>query len=143
METSQAAAGTRRFGRDRRAPQVLFKEGETLWAGWCPLDDPMTTNNVAEYAAMILGLNEIKRRNIAAVGLVGDSKLVVFQINGDWQCRDPKLQALRDRAFDTLKALDSWTVVRSPRESSFYESRRRRGRDVDIPWIRVAATPRP
>ena len=32
---------------------VLYKDGATVWAGWCDVPDPATTNNVAEYSATL------------------------------------------------------------------------------------------
>jgi ribonuclease HI len=53
---------------------------------------PDSTNNVAEYAALIAGLEALARLDLGAQGVEvrGDSQLVIHQVSGEWQCRsDP------------------------------------------------------
>jgi ribonuclease HI len=57
-----------------------------------------TTNNVAEYQALILGLR--KARGSSACGTSGRFELMVKQINGDYRIRDEKLQTLSREAKD-------------------------------------------
>ena len=91
--------------------------GATLWAGWCFLPEASTTNNVAEYAALVLGCEGLKALGLASCGLVGDSKLVVNQVNGDWRCRDARLSALRDRALGLLDGVD-FAIAHVPRAAN-------------------------
>mmetsp|Transcript_9625 Transcript_9625/g.28795 ORF Transcript_9625/g.28795 Transcript_9625/m.28795 type:complete len:255 (-) Transcript_9625:26-790(-) len=94
---------------------ILTKGGESVWAGWCALPDPETTNNVAEYSALLLGCDAIERYGVDSCLLVGDSKLVISQLTGAWQCRDERLKALRARALATLegRAWDATHVARA------------------------------
>ena len=55
----------------------------------------VATNNVAEYKAVIAGLNEAFRHNPKASVLVRmDSKLVVEQMSGNWKIKHPDMQVL-------------------------------------------------
>lgn len=55
----------------------------------------VATNNVAEYKAVIAGLNEAFRHNPRANVLVRmDSKLVVEQMSGNWKIKHPDMQVL-------------------------------------------------
>ena len=49
------------------------------------------TNNVAEYSALILGLEEAKRLGANAIDVRMDSKLVVEQLSGRWRTKHPGL----------------------------------------------------
>ena len=53
-----------------------------------------TTNNVAEYMALIIALNEALALNGEVLHLFSDSELMVRQIKGIYKVRDRKMQAL-------------------------------------------------
>ena len=93
---------------------VLYKDGATVWAGWCDVPDPATTNNVAEYSAFLFGCEALRRFKVDRVSILGDSKLVISQVKGDWQCREKHLIALRDRVRAALAGVD-WTARNVPR----------------------------
>ncbi|MGH3074725.1 MAG: reverse transcriptase-like protein, partial [Gaiellales bacterium] len=46
------------------------------------------TNNVAEYAGLVLALREARRIGAVEVELLLDSKLIVEQLNGRWRVKD-------------------------------------------------------
>jgi ribonuclease HI len=60
----------------------------------------VTTNNVAEYTAAILGLNRLKaligveRARAAHVRVMSDSELLVRQVNGEYKVKDAELKKL-------------------------------------------------
>jgi len=56
------------------------------------------TNNVAEYSALIIALEEALARNLKHVEIVTDSELLVRQMLGEYRVRDEKLRKLYDRA---------------------------------------------
>ena len=76
------------------------------------------TNNVAEYTALILGLEEAARRDITELDIRLDSKLVVEQVLGRWKVRAPHLAPLRDRARLLLAGFRSVDVRHVPREQN-------------------------
>lgn len=74
------------------------------------------TNNQAEYAALIAGLEAATGASIAELQVHGDSELVVKQLRGEYQTRDPELQERRVRALELLEGFDSWSIDHIPRE---------------------------
>jgi len=54
-----------------------------------------TTNNVAEYTALIKGLEEVtKLSNIEEVKVISDSELMVKQLRGEYKIKQEHLQRL-------------------------------------------------
>ena len=53
-----------------------------------------TTNNVAEYSAVVIGLQRAAELGARAVEVRSDSMLLVEQLNGRYKVRKPHLQAL-------------------------------------------------
>ena len=94
--------------------------GDVLWEGWCYLADATTTNNVAEYGALILGcaaLGELPEVRHCAI--YGDSKLIVNQVTGSWRARDERLAALHARAalvmcLEALERASQMDLCESP-----------------------------
>ena len=84
------------------------------------------TNNEAEYDTLIAALEAILPR-LAAAGAApstarleirGDSLLVVNQVTGQWEAKEPRLQLRRDRARDLLERFGQWQLIHHPREHS-------------------------
>jgi ribonuclease H / adenosylcobalamin/alpha-ribazole phosphatase len=73
------------------------------------------TNNVAEYAALVLALREAELLGAQEIDLRLDSKLIVEQLNGRWRVKDAKLQGLFAEAVRRLGGLQRWTAVHEPR----------------------------
>lgn len=71
----------------------------------------IATNNVAEYKALILGVELAKELGVTEADLVGDSELVVKQINGQYKVKDANLQVLWREARAALDTLDDWTLT--------------------------------
>ncbi len=69
-----------------------------------------TTNNVAEYTAVIRGLELAHELGAREVELLLDSQLVVEQLLGRWRVRDPKLVPLWTAARRALAAFDRWSA---------------------------------
>jgi ribonuclease HI len=63
----------------------------------------VTTNNVAEYRALIAGLEAAEPYNAARVRVRADSKLVIEQVKGTWKVKQPHLRPLRDEVRSLLK----------------------------------------
>ncbi len=73
------------------------------------------TNNVAEYAGVVLALRLATRLGTREVDLVLDSKLIVEQLSGRWRVRDAKLAGLHQEARQLLGGFERWTVSHEPR----------------------------
>ncbi|GAC1459770.1 MAG: hypothetical protein NVS1B1_11150 [Candidatus Limnocylindrales bacterium] len=76
------------------------------------------TNNVAEYTALIIGLEEAARLGIAHLDIRMDSLLVVQQMKGVWRIKHPGLKPLALRAGELLAAFPSRTIEHIPREQN-------------------------
>jgi ribonuclease HI len=64
---------------------------------------PGTTNNEAEYAAIIAALELARADGLRGVRVRSDSQLCVNQINGLWQVKEERLRPLRERAARLLR----------------------------------------
>ena len=54
------------------------------------------SNNVAEYEPLLHGLRMAVSMGIQRLEVCGDSNLVISQINGDFDAKDPKMAAYRN-----------------------------------------------
>lgn len=99
------------------AGAVLFDEEGGLVA---ELARPLghATNNVAEYNALILGLEEAKRRGASSVDVRMDSLLVVQQMRGLWRIKHPGLRPLALRAGALLASFPERQIRHVPREEN-------------------------
>jgi ribonuclease HI len=76
------------------------------------------TNNIAEYQALILGLQEAQRLGSMEVEIYLDSELVVNQINGVYRVRDSKLKTLEGEVRRLLGHFAHWEMRHIPREEN-------------------------
>jgi ribonuclease HI len=58
----------------------------------------VATNNVAEYSALIAGLEKALELAIAELEVVSDSELMVKQMRGEYRVKNEALRALYDEA---------------------------------------------
>jgi ribonuclease HI len=75
-----------------------------------------TTNNVAEYTAVIRGLEEAKRLGAREVLLRSDSQLLINQLTGRYRVKAPHLQPLHRRVRDLMRAFTRVDLEHVPRE---------------------------
>ena len=75
----------------------------------------ITTNNVAEYRGMILGLKICIENKIKNIVVKGDSLLVIKQMKGEYKVKAPNLLPLYNEAKDLIKHLEV-KFVHIPRE---------------------------
>ena len=88
-----------------------------------------TSSNEAEYKSLVAGLVDLIERisaskfkpNRFTVKIVGDSQLVLYQVNQhdnspQWKCNEDHLKVHRDRARDLLSLFKQWKVEWVPRE---------------------------
>lgn len=78
----------------------------------------ITTNNQAEYQAIIAALEEALRLGARQVDLRSDSELVVRQLNGSYRVRNPGLKPLYLRVKELVGGLRCFTVSYIPREQN-------------------------
>ena len=76
------------------------------------------TNNVAEYTALIIGLEEARRRGVDEIEVRMDSKLVVEQMNGRWKIKHPNMKPLAIRAGELWGSFARRSIAHVPREEN-------------------------
>ena len=75
-----------------------------------------TTNNVAEYSALLLGLETALRLGAKKVEVVADSELLVQQLNGRYKVKNAGLKPLFEKAKALLSRFESWSARHVRRE---------------------------
>ncbi|MFJ8260504.1 reverse transcriptase-like protein [Rummeliibacillus sp. NPDC094406] len=67
----------------------------------------LDSNNESEYAALHLSIIELELLNVKTMPIrfIGDSQVVISQMNGDWAVLEPELAKWADRIDDKLKKL--------------------------------------
>jgi ribonuclease HI len=74
------------------------------------------TNNVAEYAALLLALERAAAMGLEEVEVYSDSELLVRQIEGRYQVKHPALRSLYATARDRIAAFRRFAIHHVPRE---------------------------
>lgn len=75
----------------------------------------VASNNVAEYKALLLGLQRARELGASEVEVVNDSELIQKQINGEYKVKHPDMKPLYAESMSALAAFDSWQVRSVPR----------------------------
>ncbi len=73
------------------------------------------TNNVAEYRALLRGLERARALGAEEVEVVGDSELVAKQVNGQYKVKHPAMRPLHAEALRALAGFERWRVRTVPR----------------------------
>ena len=74
------------------------------------------TNNVAEYRAVLLGLELARELGARRVEVVNDSELVARQVGGQYRVKNAALRPLFAETMAALRGFDSWAVRNVRRE---------------------------
>ena len=77
-----------------------------------------TTNNVAEYYALIAALDYAAASGIRRLRVYSDSQLIVNQIKGLYKVKHPDLRPLHERAKKQAASLEAFTIQYVPREQN-------------------------
>ncbi len=78
----------------------------------------MGTNNMAEYEALILALEEAQSLGCASVSVFADSELVVKQIKGVYKVKNEGLKGLYAIAIKLIDQFSSFKITHIPREQN-------------------------
>ncbi|XP_074293171.1 uncharacterized protein LOC141620118 [Silene latifolia] len=78
----------------------------------------LCTNNMAEYQALILGLQMAIEIGVRDMDIYGDSKLVVNQVLGEYEVKKEDLIPYHQRALQLLNQLDDIHVGHVPRSAN-------------------------
>jgi ribonuclease HI len=74
------------------------------------------TSNVAEYHALIMGLERALACSVRRVEVCGDSELIVKQLRGENKVKDTKLRPLYGHVTVLLARFDWFRILHVPRE---------------------------
>ena len=96
------------------AGEVLEERGERIGTA---------TNNVAEYRALLLGIERAAALGASELELVGDSELVVRQLKGEYKVKDASLRELHAEAAKALEAFERWSIRHVRREQNLEADR--------------------
>ena len=77
-----------------------------------------TTNNVAEYSALIRGLEEARGLGCMVIRVITDSELMARQINGVYRVKTPHLFPLYRQAMALMSEFEKATVEHTRRENN-------------------------
>ena len=87
--------------------EILHEANETIGRA---------TNNVAEYKALLLGIDRGLMLGATELDLVGDSELIVKQVQGKYKVKDAGLKLLHAEARAKLADVGSWSIRHVRRE---------------------------
>jgi ribonuclease HI len=76
------------------------------------------TNNVAEYKALLLGIERAREAGASEVELVGDSELIVKQVKGEYRVKDAGLRPLHAEVRAALEPFERWSIRHVRREQN-------------------------
>jgi ribonuclease HI len=74
------------------------------------------TNNVAEYKALLLGIELAAAHGAGELELVGDSELIVRQVEGRYKVKDATMKELHSEVKRALSGFESWSIRHVRRE---------------------------
>lgn len=92
---------------------VSEPEGEVLTTYGAKIGD--TTNNVAEYRALLRGLELAAEHGAREVHVINDSELVARQVTGAYKVKHPAMRELHRQTLAALEEFDGWSIQSVPR----------------------------
>ena len=75
-----------------------------------------STNNVAEYRGLLMGLEGVIKLGGKRLQIRSDSELLVRQVNGIYRVKDEKLKVLYQKALGLLRRLEVYRIIHVRRE---------------------------
>jgi ribonuclease HI len=75
----------------------------------------VATNNVAEYRALLRGVDLAQSLGARELEIINDSELVARQLTGAYKVKHPSMKPLYEQAIASLRALDRWQIRSVPR----------------------------
>jgi ribonuclease HI len=89
--------------------EVLEERGEKIGRA---------TNNVAEYRALLLGIERAAALGASELELVGDSELIVRQVEGRYKVKDATMKELHGEVKKALAPFAGWSIRHVRREQN-------------------------
>jgi ribonuclease HI len=76
------------------------------------------TNNIAEYRALLLGIERAAALGAERLELIGDSELIVRQVKGEYKVKDENLRTLHRQVREALEGFEVWSIRHVRREEN-------------------------
>jgi hypothetical protein len=73
---------------------------------------------VAEYEALLLGLEIAKDMGIKILSIKGDSDLVILQVKNKFACKSERLRRYINAIWDTIEMFDATDLISVPRNQN-------------------------
>src|SRR5579884_1736112 len=73
------------------------------------------TNNVAEYRALLRGLERARELEATELEIIGDSELIARQVTGVYKVKHPAMKPLYEQALAALRGFERWRIRTVPR----------------------------
>lgn len=73
------------------------------------------TNNVAEYRALLRGVQRARELGATELEIVGDSELIARQLTGVYKVKHPAMKPLHEQATAALAGFERWRITTVPR----------------------------
>lgn len=87
--------------------EVVAQRGETIGRA---------TNNVAEYRALLLGIELAAAQGAEELELIGDSELIVRQVEGKYKVKNADMRELHAQVKRALAPFPKWSIRHVRRE---------------------------
>ena len=95
---------------------VIYKDSEEIFTFSEYVHD--STNNEAEYGALIFGLKSLLRLSIQNIVIYSDSELVVRQVNGEYKVKNDRMKKLHAETLSLLSNFQKWDLVHVLRDKN-------------------------
>jgi ribonuclease HI len=95
---------------------VVLKDDSDVVIGEIARGIGEATNNVAEYSALIAGLELALDQGVTDIEVYMDSELVVSQLTGAWKIKNDRLRVLAVQARSLLNRFEHATIQHVRRE---------------------------
>ena len=77
-----------------------------------------STNNEAEYEALMMGMAMVQRMGRKSVKFFSDSRLVVGQVKGEFEMKDEKMQGYLSQVKCLQSNFESFNLLHIPRSNN-------------------------
>ena len=95
---------------------VIYNSDEEIFSFSEYLHD--STNNEAEYGALIAGLKYLIKLNLLNPTIYSDSELIVKQVNGEYRVKNDRMITLYNEVINLLSSFSSWSLIHVLRDKN-------------------------
>ena len=95
---------------------VIYDSDEEIFSFSEYLHD--STNNEAEYGALIAGLKHLIKLNLLSPTIYSDSELIVKQVNGEYRVKNDRMITLYNEVINLLSSFNSWSLIHVLRDKN-------------------------